>query len=137
MKQTTKYVGLDVHQATTVATVRTDTGRVLARSILPTEAVALRDWLQGMRGAIHVALEEGTQAQWLHDLLTPVVARVIVCDRRGEPTRSNKGDAHDATNCRSSCAVSDCARCITGVRSARPCASWRARIRTWWKMRRV
>ena len=24
MKQTTKYVGLDVHQATTVATVRTD-----------------------------------------------------------------------------------------------------------------
>jgi len=96
MKQTTKYVGLDVHQATTVATVRTDTGRVLARSILPTEAVALRDWLQGMRGAIHVALEEGTQAQWLHDLLTPVVARVIVCDRRGEPTRSNKGDAHDA-----------------------------------------
>ena len=96
MKQTTKYVGLDVHQATTVATVRSDTGRVLARSVLPTEAVALRDWLQGMRGAVHVALEEGTQAQWLHDLLTPVVARVIVCDRRGEPARGNKADAHDA-----------------------------------------
>ena len=30
-----------------------------------------------------MALEEGTQAQWLHDLLKPVVDRVVVCDRRG------------------------------------------------------
>ena len=36
MKQTTKYVALDVHQATTVASVRDDSGRVLARSILET-----------------------------------------------------------------------------------------------------
>ena len=105
MKQTTKYVGLDVHQATTVATVRTDTGRVLVRSVLPTEEGALLGWFGGMRGAVHVALEEGTQAQWLHDLLTPVVDRVLVCDRRGEPHRGNKGDAHDAD------ALSELLRC--------------------------
>ncbi len=57
MKQTTKYVGLDVHQATTVATVRTDTGRVLVRSVLPTEDRALLEWFRGMGGAVHVALE--------------------------------------------------------------------------------
>ncbi len=36
MKRTTKYVAFDVHQATTVASVRNDSGRVLARSVLET-----------------------------------------------------------------------------------------------------
>src|SRR4029450_11684737 len=49
MKQTTKYVGLDVHQATTVAVVGDDTGRVIARSVVPTEASALRELVPGMR----------------------------------------------------------------------------------------
>jgi len=96
MKQTTKYVGLDVHQATTVAVVGDETGRVIARSVVPTEAMALLEFMRGMRGAVHVVLEEGTQAQWLHDLLVGRVARVIVCDRRGEPRRGSKGDWHDA-----------------------------------------
>src|SRR5919204_6762209 len=71
MKGTTKYVALDVHQATTVATVREESGRVIARSVLPTEGSAIAEFFRGMRGAIHVALEEETQAQWLHDLLAP------------------------------------------------------------------
>lgn len=37
MKRNTKYVALDVHQATTVASVREESGRVIARTILPTE----------------------------------------------------------------------------------------------------
>jgi hypothetical protein len=32
MTRATKYVALDVHQATTVASVRGETGRVLART---------------------------------------------------------------------------------------------------------
>jgi transposase len=95
MKRTTKYVALDVHQATTVASVREPGGRVIARTILPTEATALLEFFEGMRGSIHVAFEEGTQAQWLHDLLGPVVDRVVVCDRRGEH-RGNKADQMDA-----------------------------------------
>jgi hypothetical protein len=95
MKRTTKYVALDVHQATTVAAVREQSGRVIARSILPTEATALVEFFRTMRGSIHVAFEEGTQAQWLHDLLSPIVDRVIVCDRRGEH-RGNKSDRVDA-----------------------------------------
>ena len=69
MKQTTKYVGLDVHQATTVAVIQDDSGRVIARSVVPTGAAAVVEFFRGMRGAIHVAFEEGTQAQWLYDLL--------------------------------------------------------------------
>ena len=96
MKQTTKYVGLDVHQATTVTAVREESGRVIARSVLPTDAPAIVEFFRGMRGAIHVAFEEGTQAQWLHDLLVPVVDRVVVCNRRGQTQQGNKGDRADA-----------------------------------------
>jgi transposase len=96
MKRTTKYVALDVHQATTVASVREEGGRVIARSILPTEEPALVEFFRGMRGAIHVTFEEGTQAQWLHDLLVPRVDRVLVCDRRGKSRQGNKGDQVDA-----------------------------------------
>ena len=96
MKRTTKHIGLDVHQATTVTCVREDSGRIIARSVLPTEAAPLLEYFRGMRGTIHVAFEEGTQAQWLHDLLAPVVDRVIVCDRRGESKHGNKADQPDA-----------------------------------------
>jgi len=105
MTRSSKYVGLDVHQATTVSTVRDDAGRVLARTVVPTEAEALREFFRGMRGPIHVALEEGTQAQWLHDLLVPVVHRVVVCDRRGKSRQGNKGDQPDADE------LSDLLRC--------------------------
>jgi len=70
MKRSTKHVALDVHQATPLASVREDSGRVIARSILPTEAPALVEFFRGMRGTIHGAFEEGTKAQWLHELLT-------------------------------------------------------------------
>ena len=63
MKRTPKYVGLDVHQATTVTAVLEESGRVIARSVVPTEATALLDLCRGMRGAVHVALEEGTPAR--------------------------------------------------------------------------
>jgi transposase len=105
MKRTTKYVGLDVHQATTVISVREDSGRIIARSILPTEAASLREFVRGMRGTIHVALEEGVQAQWLHDLLAPEVDQLIVCDRRGTASRGNKADQSDADE------LSDLLRC--------------------------
>lgn len=96
MKRTTKYVGLDIHQATTVATVREDSGRVIGRTIVPTEEPALLELFGGMRGAIHVAFEEGTQAQWLHNLLSPRVDRVVVSDQRGQRRRGNHGDQIDA-----------------------------------------
>jgi len=105
MTRATKYVGLDVHQATTVISVREDSGRVLARSVVATDARLLLEYLGGLRGAVQVALEEGTQAQWLHDVLAPVVDRVVVCNRRGESKHGNKADQADADE------LSDLLRC--------------------------
>jgi transposase len=96
MKRNTKYVALDVHQATTVASVREESGRVIARTILATDGAALVEFFGAMRGAVHVAFEEGTQAQWLYDLLLPHVDRIVVCDRRGEGKQGNKSDRVDA-----------------------------------------
>ena len=96
MKKTTKYVALDVHQAMTVASVREENGRIIARSIIPTEEQAILEFFRGMRGSIHVTFEEGTQAQWLYDLLVNRVDRVLVCDRRGEKRHGSKGDQADA-----------------------------------------
>jgi hypothetical protein len=96
MKRTTKYVALDVHQATTVSSVRDDRGRIIARSIMPTDGQALLAFFSNMRGAVHVAFGEGTQAHWLSELLTPVVQHVVVGNRRGESAVGQKNDRHDA-----------------------------------------
>jgi len=69
---------------------------VIVRGIVPTEEAALVEFFRGMRGTVHVVFEEGTQAQWLYELLAPLVDRVVVCDVRGQARHGNKGDRIDA-----------------------------------------
>ena len=94
--QAIQYLALDVHQATTVASVREEGGRVVMRATVPTEARALLALVGGLSGRVEVALEEGTQAQWLYELLSPRAARVVVCNIRGRGEKANKSDQLDA-----------------------------------------
>jgi len=58
MTRTTKYVALDVHQATTVALVREEGGRVIARSVLPTDGGALTPpYLSLLRWCVEIQIE--------------------------------------------------------------------------------
>ena len=66
------------------------------RATVPTEARAILSLVRGAGSRVHVAFEEGTQAQWLHDLLQPHVDRVVVCNVRGKSEVSNKSDRIDA-----------------------------------------
>jgi hypothetical protein len=75
---------LDVHQASTVAVVREESGRIIRRSIFATDEEAILEFFRGVRGTVLVAFEEGMQAQWLYDLLEARVHRVVECDRRGQ-----------------------------------------------------
>ena len=75
-----KYIGLDVHQATISVAVRDSAGKLVLEAILETKSEAILQFLRGLRGSLHVTLEEGTWAAWLHDLLLPHVTRVVVCD---------------------------------------------------------
>ncbi|MEK6373270.1 MAG: transposase [Acidobacteriota bacterium] len=95
-QQAIQYLALDVHQATTVATVREENGSILMRATVATEARAILGLVRGLGRRVHVVFEEGTQAQWLHDLLQPHAERVVVCNVRGRSETTNKSDRIDA-----------------------------------------
>jgi len=97
MKDTAnQYVALDVHQATLVVSVRDESGSIRMHATVPTEQRAIVDLLRGLSGRIHVAFEEGTQSQWLHDVIKPNAERVVVCNLRGQSQTTNKSDRLDA-----------------------------------------
>jgi transposase len=93
-----KYVGLDVHQATISAAVLDAEGKLVMQSVLATRAGAILDFLQGLRGTVHLTFEEGTHSAWLYDLLARRVTRVVVCDPRKNALlkSGNKSDTVDA-----------------------------------------
>jgi transposase len=93
-----KYVAFDVHQATISAAVLAASGKLITQAVLQTDASAIRDFLRGISGAVHLTFEEGTQAQWLFDLTRPLVADLLVCNPRENHSmkRGNKSDQKDA-----------------------------------------
>jgi transposase len=93
-----KYIGLDVHQATISVAVLDSAGNLVMEAILETKAETILQFIHGLRGSLHVTLEEGTCAAWLHDLLKPHVTEVLVCDPRKNALlkAGNKNDRIDA-----------------------------------------
>jgi transposase len=93
-----KYIGLDVHQATISVAVLDSAGKLVMEAILETKAETILQFIHGLRGSLHVTFEEGTCAAWLHDLLQPHVAEVLVCDPRKNALlkAGNKNDRIDA-----------------------------------------
>lgn len=93
-----KYIGLDVHQATISVAVLDSAGKLVMEAILETKAETILQFIQGLRGSLRVTLEEGTCAAWLHDVLKPHVAHVMVCDPRKNALikAGNKSDRIDA-----------------------------------------
>lgn len=91
-----KYIGLDVHQSSTVVAVHNHLGKCVMESIIETKAQAIRDFIRSISGTVHVAFEEGAQAAWLYDLIHPLVAEVVVCDPRANHSSGNKSDRVDA-----------------------------------------
>lgn len=94
----TYYVGMDVHQATIVIVVLNGAGKVVEALTISTSGEALRSYLKRLKGRVYVTFEEGTQAQWLYDLVRPLVTEVIVCDPRHNRLlqSGNKSDRIDA-----------------------------------------
>jgi len=94
-----KYLGMDVHQASIVCAVHNPAGKCIAHSIIETKAATVRDFLRGLSGTLHVTFEEGTQAPWLHDLIRPLVAELVVCNpRRNHPLKEgSKSDKVDVS----------------------------------------
>jgi transposase len=98
MSSNIKYIGLDVHKEAISIAVLNDAGKLVMESIIETKAATLVQFLQGLRGELHVTLEEGTWAAWLYDVLSPRVHQIVVCNPRRnallkEGSKSDKVDA--------------------------------------------
>lgn len=92
--QAIQYLALDIHKATTSGTARDEAGNIRMRMTVPTTAVDLLSVVRAAGKHVHVAFEEGTQAQWVHDLLQPHVERIVVW--RARDLGGNKNDRVDA-----------------------------------------
>src|SRR5262250_845908 len=98
MSSNIKYIGLDVHKEAIAIAVLNGAGKLVMESIIETKALTLVQFLQGLRGELHVTLEEGTWAAWLYDVLNPRVHEVVVCNPRRnallkEGSKSDRVDA--------------------------------------------
>src|SRR5688572_15300912 len=90
-----RYIGLDVHAQSCTLAVLGPSGRRLKAQVVETNGKVLVDAIQGIAGQRHLCLEEGTQSAWLHELLSPHVAELVVMvppERKGA-----KDDLRDAT----------------------------------------
>lgn len=98
MKKRDKYMGMDVHQATTVTCVMDAEGKTVLETTVATEAGPLLRLMDGINGPLHVTFEEGTQAAWLYEVVRGYAKEVIVCDPRRNRLleEGSKGDKPDA-----------------------------------------
>ena len=91
-----KYVAFDVHKATISVAILNLDGRLVTQAVIQTDAAAIRDFLRGLSGSVHLTFEEGTHSQWLFDLTRPLVNELLVCNAKQASSVSNKSDKADA-----------------------------------------
>jgi len=77
-----KYIGMDVHKEAISIAVLNSSGTLVMESTIETKAITILDFLKGLRGSLHLTLEEGTWAAWLYDLIKPQVTERVVCNPR-------------------------------------------------------
>ena len=85
-QQAIQYLAFDVHKATVVASLRDANGKIVMKATVATEGKAILRLVETAGPRVHVAFEEGTQAQWL-PTADDQAERVVVCNVRGRARR--------------------------------------------------
>lgn len=93
-----KYIGMDVHKESISIAVMNAAGKIVMECVIETKANMILQFIDGLRGDLHVTFEEGTWAAWLYDLLKPHVTKLVVCDPRKNRSmrEGNQNDKIDA-----------------------------------------
>ena len=93
-----KYIGMDVHKEAISIAVLKSSGKLVMECTIETKASTILQFVQGLRGSLHVTFEEGTWAAWLYDLLKPHVTKIVVCNPRRNALlkEGSKSDRIDA-----------------------------------------
>ena len=94
----TKYIGMDVHKESISIAVMNAAGKIVMECVIETKAGMILQFIDGLRGDVHITFEEGTWAAWLYDLLKPHVTKLVVCDPRKNRSmrEGNQSDKIDA-----------------------------------------
>jgi hypothetical protein len=89
-----RFIGLDGHSSSCTFAVLDEKGKTIRTEVVETNGQSLVEFLLLIPGRRHLCLEEGTQSQWLFELLAPHAHAIAVV--RGEKNRGNKNDELDA-----------------------------------------
>lgn len=89
-----RFIGIDVHQASSTVAVVSDKGKRLKCTVVETNAAALVGLLKQLPGEKHICIEEGLQAAWLYEVLLPHAEEVAVVNvRQRNQSKNDKLDA--------------------------------------------
>lgn len=93
-----RYIGLDVHATSCTAAIVDLQGKKLGHHVIETNGEALVQFFKMQAGTVHLCIEEGTQAGWLVEILTPHVAELAVIRERSRGQKSDKIDGFGLAN---------------------------------------
>ena len=89
-----RFIGLDGHSSSCTFAVLSEKGKTLRTDVVETNGQSLVEYLRLIPGRLHLCLEEGTQSQWLFELLAPHTHEIAVVS--GEKNQGDKSDERDA-----------------------------------------
>ncbi len=89
-----RYLGIDVHSKSSTIYVMSAAGKKVRQDVVETNGQALLGYLAQIPGQLHVCLEEGEWSAWLHEILEPRVAELVV--EQPQSKTGSKSDAIDA-----------------------------------------
>lgn len=89
-----RYLGIDVHKASTTCVVLSAQGKRVQQDRVETHGEVLVRYVQGLSGELSICLEEGEWSEWLAEILTPHARQVVVC--RAEKRSGARNDRIDA-----------------------------------------
>src|SRR6516225_9433387 len=89
-----RFIGIDVHGQSCTLVVMGPSGRRLGEHVVETSAKALIERIRSIPGDKYVCMEEGTQSEWLYEVLESHVKQIVVT----QPLKraGSKSDAIDA-----------------------------------------
>jgi len=89
-----RFIGLDVHRPSTTCAVIDARGKRLRVDVVETNGQTLIEFLKLQPGTLRLCMEEGTQALWLAEILSPHVEQLAVV--HVTESRGPKDDERDA-----------------------------------------
>ena len=89
-----RYLGIDMHRDSCTAVVLSAGGKKTGQQVVATEAAALVQYVKSLSGELHVCVEEGEWSEWVVEILSPWVHRVMSATAPGR--KGPRSDAMDA-----------------------------------------